>query len=147
VVPLADLQVSWPLKNTSAQTQLAIHVPSHLQLPLVDLISFWFLVFYAATQLATPLHQRRIQVVRSNKVARKRLTESNGTPAMDFGCEETCKRRYTKTKNSDVILIWRLYFLRVEPGISRSLVEVLANWANLISDLMEVWSNRLVLEV
>jgi len=26
----------------------------------------------------------RIQVVRSNKVARKRLTESNGPPAMDL---------------------------------------------------------------
>jgi len=37
------------------------------------------------TQLATPLQQRRIQVVRSNKVARKHLTESNGTPAMDLG--------------------------------------------------------------
>jgi len=41
---------------------------------------FWFLVCYAAAQLATQL-----QVVRSNKVARKRLTESNGTPAMDLG--------------------------------------------------------------
>ena len=40
---------------------------------------------YAATQLATQSPQRRIQVVRSNKVARKRLTESNGTPAMDLG--------------------------------------------------------------
>ena len=49
---------------------------------------FWFWVCYVATQLATPLQQRRIQVVRSNKVARKRLTELNGTPAMDFGCEE-----------------------------------------------------------
>jgi len=29
------------------------------------------------------LPQERIQVVRSNKVARKRLTKSNGTPAMD----------------------------------------------------------------
>ena len=45
----------------------------------------WFLVGSAATQLATQLHQRRIQVARSNKVARKRLTESNGTPAMDLG--------------------------------------------------------------
>jgi len=43
------------------------------------------LVCYAATQLATPLHQRRIQVVRSNKVAQKRLIESNGIPAMDPG--------------------------------------------------------------
>ena len=54
---------------------------------------FWFLVCYAATQLATPLHQRRIQVVRRNNVAQKRLTESNGTPAMDFGCEEIRKRK------------------------------------------------------
>jgi len=64
----------------------------------------FFLIFglsccHTACQLATPLQQRRIQVVRSNKVARKRLTESNGTPAMDFGCEEIRKRRYTQTKN------------------------------------------------
>jgi len=38
---------------------------------------FWFLVYYAATQLATQLRQRCIHVVRSNKEARKRLTESN----------------------------------------------------------------------
>jgi len=56
------------------------------------------LVCYATTQLATALHQRRIRVVRSNKVARKRLTEWNGTPAMDFVCEEIRKRRYTQTK-------------------------------------------------
>ena len=37
---------------------------------------FWFLV--AATQLATQLQQRC-------KEALKRLTESNGTPAMDLG--------------------------------------------------------------
>jgi len=60
---------------------------------------FWDLVCYAPTQVATQLPQRRIQVVCSNKVARKRLTESNGTPAMDFGCEEIHKRRYTQTKN------------------------------------------------
>jgi len=60
---------------------------------------FWFLVCYAATQLATQLRQRCIQVVRSNKEAQKRLTESNGTPAMDFGCEEIRKRKYTQTKN------------------------------------------------
>jgi len=44
-----------------------------------------FLMRYIATQVATQLHQRRIQLVRSNKVARKRLTESNGTPPMDLG--------------------------------------------------------------
>jgi len=46
---------------------------------------FWFLVCYATTQLAIQLPQKHIQVVRSNKVARKRLTKSNGTPAMDLG--------------------------------------------------------------
>jgi len=46
---------------------------------------FWFLVCYANTQLANQLYQTRIQVVRSNKVARKRLIESNGTPAIDLG--------------------------------------------------------------
>jgi len=43
------------------------------------------LVCDAATQLATQLPQRRIPVVRGNKVAQKRLTESNGTPVMDLG--------------------------------------------------------------
>jgi len=48
---------------------------------------FWFLVCYSTTQLATQLQQaeRCIQVVCSNEEARKRLTESNGTPAMDPG--------------------------------------------------------------
>jgi len=46
------------------------------------------LVCYAATQLAIQLQQRCIQVVRSNKEALKRLTESNGTPAHVFLC--TC---------------------------------------------------------
>ena len=53
--------------------------------PSGGLVFFWFLVCYAATQLATQLQQRCIQVVRSNKEARKRLTKSNGTPAMDLG--------------------------------------------------------------
>jgi len=53
--------------------------------PGPDRQGFWFLVCYAATQLANQLQQTRIQLVRSNKVARKRLTESNGTPAMDLG--------------------------------------------------------------
>jgi len=61
---------------------------------------FWVLVCYAATQLATQLRQRCIQVVRSNKEAWKRLTESNGAPAMDFGCEEIRKRKHAQTKNT-----------------------------------------------
>jgi len=46
---------------------------------------FLILVCSAATQLATQLRQKCIQVVCSNKEARKRLTESNGTPRMDLG--------------------------------------------------------------
>jgi len=57
--------------------------------------SFWFLVCYAATQLATQLQQRCMHV----KEAQKRLTESNGTPAVDFGCKEISNRKYTQTKN------------------------------------------------
>jgi len=72
---------------------------------------FWFLVCYATTQLATQLHQRHIQVVRSNRVARKRPAEVNGAPAMDprhmnidltytfaYCCqceEDICIRRHT----------------------------------------------------
>jgi len=55
---------------------------------------FWFLVCYAATQLATQLRQRCIQVVCSNKEARKRLTESNGTPAMDLGPMNAVLKEY-----------------------------------------------------
>ena len=58
-------------------------------------LGFWFLVCYAATQLATQLPKERIQVVRSNRVARKRPAESNGTPAMDLGFEDILKHRYT----------------------------------------------------
>jgi len=47
-------------------------------------LPFWFLVRYAVTQLATQLQQRCIQVVCSNKEARKRLTELNGTPTVDL---------------------------------------------------------------
>ena len=56
-----------------------------LSLFWVEVFGFWFLVCDAATQLATQLPQRYIQVVHCNKAARKRLTESNGTPAMDLG--------------------------------------------------------------
>ena len=41
---------------------------------------FWFVV---PPQLAIQVQQERIQVVRSNRVARKRPAKSNGTPAMD----------------------------------------------------------------
>ena len=93
--------------------------------PLVT--GFWFLVCYATTQLATQLRQRCIQVVCSNKEARKRLTESNGTPAMDPGhmnidltytfaycCEEEIRiRRHTNKRgieqNTELITI-AIYF-------------------------------------
>jgi len=41
--------------------------------------------FSAATQLTLQLHQKGTQVVYSNKEAWKRLSESNGTPAIDLG--------------------------------------------------------------
>jgi len=59
---------------------------------------FWFLICYAATQLAIQVQQERIQFFRSNRVARKRPAESNGTPAIDFGLEDLRKRRYTNKK-------------------------------------------------
>jgi len=46
---------------------------------------------FSATQLAMKLRQERIQVVRSNKVARKLPAESNGTPAMDLGLQDIAK--------------------------------------------------------
>jgi len=56
----------------------------HLLQHKLKALGLWFLVCYADTQLAIQLQQRCIQVVRSNKEALKRLTESNGTPAMDL---------------------------------------------------------------
>jgi len=61
----------------------------------IDRFGFWFLVCYAATQLAIQLQQKCIQVVYSNREARKRPAVSNGTPAMDLGFEDIRKRRYT----------------------------------------------------
>jgi len=45
----------------------------------------FFCCCYAVTQLARQVQQERTQVVCSIKEAWKRLTESNGTPAMDLG--------------------------------------------------------------
>jgi len=77
------------------------------------------LVCYTATRVATQLPQRRIQVVRSNRVARKRPAESNSTPAMDpghidltytfvFYCEEDIRiRRHTSKRG----FFWGFGFL------------------------------------
>jgi hypothetical protein len=59
---------------------------------------FWCLICYADTQLAIQLHQERIQVVRSNWLARNRPAELNGTPAMDLGFENICKRKHTNKR-------------------------------------------------
>jgi len=59
---------------------------------LFSRLFIWFLVLvcYAVTELATQLPQRRIHVVRSNRVARKRPAESNGTFCLFlFGFEST----------------------------------------------------------
>jgi len=55
---------------------------------------FLFLFIIAATPLALHLHQEQIRMVRGNKEARKRPTESNGTPAMDLGLGTDHVRRY-----------------------------------------------------
>ena len=47
-------------------------------------VSFFFVWCFVATQLSYQLHQERTQVVCGSKEARKRLTDSNGTPAMDL---------------------------------------------------------------
>jgi len=47
--------------------------------------TFWFILCFAATQLARQVQQERTQMVYSNREAQKRLTESNGTPAVDLG--------------------------------------------------------------
>jgi len=50
---------------------IRIYIYIHININIYVLVlDFWFLVCYAATKLATPLHQRRIQVVRRNKVVR-----------------------------------------------------------------------------
>ena len=54
-----------------------------------------FLVCYFATQLAIQLQQECIQVVCSNREARKRPTKLNGTPATDLGSQHIRIRRYT----------------------------------------------------
>ena len=54
-----------------------------IKMILVRSLSF-FLFCFAATRLALQVQQERLQVECSNKEARKRLTESNGTPAMDI---------------------------------------------------------------
>ena len=75
---LLHIRGSWPIRVRFLHPWAVGH-------PALWVFKSWFLVCYSATQLANQLHQTRIQVVRSNKVARKRLTESNGTPAMDLG--------------------------------------------------------------
>jgi len=56
------------------------------------------MVSNATIQLELQLYQERIHVVRSNKVVRSILTESNGTPAIDFGFEDIRIRRYIYKK-------------------------------------------------
>jgi len=56
-----------------------ITIPLHYGAKIMVLVS----VCYAATQPAIQLQQECIQVVRRNKKAQKRPTESNGTAAMD----------------------------------------------------------------
>ena len=55
--------------------------------------AIYFVVCYAATQLALQFQQEHIQMVRSSKVVRRLLTESNGTPAIgawNQSCSQVC---------------------------------------------------------
>ena len=65
-------------------------------------------------QLALPLHQEHINVVRSNKVVRGLPTESNVTPKMELGCKDMRTRRYTNNRgrepNIGIIIIWCIYW-------------------------------------
>jgi len=56
------------------------------------------LVCHFNTQLAIQLHQKLIQLVSSNREARKRPAESNSTPAMDLEFEDIRIRRYTNRR-------------------------------------------------
>ena len=69
-------QPSWG-KGRLSQTSLRLAGEGHGP--------FFYLFCFAATQLALQVHQKRLQVLCSNKEARKRLTELNGAPGMDLG--------------------------------------------------------------
>jgi len=72
-------------------------------------VLFLAMVSNATTQIALQSYQERIHVVRSNKVVRRIPTESNGTPAIDFGFEDIRIRRniYKRgiKQNTHVLLI------------------------------------------
>ena len=71
-----------------------------------------FFLGHAATQLDPEVQQERSQVVCRNKEARKLLTESNGTPAMDLG-------------HMDVGSKWRICMVEVDLGIGMILFIVI----------------------
>ena len=94
-----------PSSNMHPVCKYAVYVVSALR--LIDHCSIWtsqnalvsfflvfFLVCFAATQLATQIPQICVQVICSNKVARKRLTESKGIPAMDLGHMNAVSKQY-----------------------------------------------------
>ena len=80
---------------------LPVWLPCHRSQTCLFGIGSWFLVCNATTQLALELQQERIQVVRSNKVVRRLPTESNGTPAMELGFEDTRICRYTNKTGTE----------------------------------------------
>jgi len=63
---------NWSQKRTRATTISCLHnaTVASEAVPQPG-PGFWFLVCYAATQLTIQVQQERIQMVRSNKVARK----------------------------------------------------------------------------
>ena len=67
---------------------------------------------FAATQLAHQLHQERLQVVCSNKEARRHLTESNGTLAMDLWHMNVVLTRWIRSFSHFCICIFFSMFCR-----------------------------------
>jgi len=72
-----------------------------MPLNVLMVFGFWFLVCNAVTQLALQVQQERIQLVRSNQVVCRLLTESNGTPAMELVFKDIGIRRYTNKKGTE----------------------------------------------
>ena len=82
---------------------------------------FLFLFIVTATLIALKLQQEHIRIVYSNKEARKRPTESNGTPAMDLDSEPIILVGIVVRACILIALSFKMLFLRsfVKKGLLR----------------------------
>ena len=90
-VPKKGLAIDPHVSNPRSRVSVLQGVQVH---PSNNFVQVLVLVCYTTTQLAIQLHQERIQVVRSNREAQKRPTESNCTPTIDLEFEDLRIRRY-----------------------------------------------------